>query len=66
MLCTSKRQLTAVAECILSEGGEGLILRKVKSFYIPGRSDLLLKFKVSILVRLCKNKIKIITFIVGI
>eukprot|EP00026_Physarum_polycephalum_P002338 Phypoly_transcript_02344.p1 GENE.Phypoly_transcript_02344~~Phypoly_transcript_02344.p1 ORF type:complete len:892 (+),score=111.01 Phypoly_transcript_02344:67-2742(+) len=47
MRCTSKLQLKTLAESVLNEGGEGLILRKAKSLYIPGRSDLLLKFKAS-------------------
>ena len=46
MLCSSRRELTKAIEKIIKQGGEGLILRGVKSPYDRGRSPFLLKLKV--------------------
>ena len=46
MLCSSRRGLTKSIEKIIKQGGEGLILRGVKSPYDRGRSPFLLKLKV--------------------
>lgn len=44
--CSSRKWLAKATEVILKQGGEGLILRKVKSPYERGRSPYLLKLKV--------------------
>jgi hypothetical protein len=46
MECNNKQLLTAVAKGITDNGGEGVIMQKPASLYIPGRSMDLLKFKV--------------------
>eukprot|EP00026_Physarum_polycephalum_P000399 Phypoly_transcript_00400.p1 GENE.Phypoly_transcript_00400~~Phypoly_transcript_00400.p1 ORF type:complete len:1105 (+),score=129.94 Phypoly_transcript_00400:31-3345(+) len=45
VLCTQKHHLTHMIDEIMDEGGEGLIVRKPSSLYVPGRSDALLKLK---------------------
>jgi ATP-dependent DNA ligase len=35
-----------LTHCVIDNGGEGVILRKEKSTYIPGRSTSLVKLKV--------------------
>jgi ATP-dependent DNA ligase len=47
MLCEDKVPLKKMLEQLIEEGGEGVILRKPYSLYIPGRSDSLIKLKVS-------------------
>src|SRR5689334_13265830 len=44
--CKGREHLEKVAMSILEMGGEGVILRKPRSFYKGGRSDTYLKFKV--------------------
>lgn len=45
--CKREEQLLQeVVEAIIADGGEGAILRRISSFYIPGRSPSLLKLKV--------------------
>eukprot|EP00026_Physarum_polycephalum_P001831 Phypoly_transcript_01834.p1 GENE.Phypoly_transcript_01834~~Phypoly_transcript_01834.p1 ORF type:complete len:743 (-),score=122.50 Phypoly_transcript_01834:185-2413(-) len=46
-LCKNMRVLTKSLQQIVEGGGEGLILRKPRSVYFPGRSSLLLKIKAS-------------------
>jgi ATP-dependent DNA ligase len=45
-LCTAKIQLEVVTENIIEDGGEGIILRNVGSFYEHGRTSSLIKLKV--------------------
>lgn len=44
--CSSSKQVKKMMENILSEGGEGVVLRKSGSLYSQGRSPSLLKLKV--------------------
>ena len=46
VLCTNTYLLQQNINKIISDGGEGVILRKCKSKYVCGRSDLLWKLKV--------------------
>lgn len=46
VLCTSKKYLTVATNCVVKDGGEGVILRKPFSQYEKGRSTNLFKFKV--------------------
>ena len=48
VLCTNTYLLQQNINKIISDGGEGVILRKCKSKYVCGRSDLLWKLKVPI------------------
>eukprot|EP00026_Physarum_polycephalum_P000178 Phypoly_transcript_00178.p1 GENE.Phypoly_transcript_00178~~Phypoly_transcript_00178.p1 ORF type:complete len:1068 (-),score=137.60 Phypoly_transcript_00178:3031-5769(-) len=48
LLCSKQTRINHVVEQIINDGGEGAILRKVGSFYDPGRSQSLLKLKTSI------------------
>eukprot|EP00026_Physarum_polycephalum_P001339 Phypoly_transcript_01340.p1 GENE.Phypoly_transcript_01340~~Phypoly_transcript_01340.p1 ORF type:complete len:1070 (+),score=142.73 Phypoly_transcript_01340:227-3436(+) len=43
--CVTKRQLANMAQSVILEGGEGVVLRKPKSIYENGRSAFLLKIK---------------------
>jgi hypothetical protein len=45
-LCNTHRVLALSLKHVVEEGGEGIILRKPQSLYVPGRSDLLVKLKV--------------------
>ena len=44
--CTNRRFLRNTVKALLKEEGEGVVLRKHESIYVPARSPLLLKFKV--------------------
>ena len=44
--CFSTVQLHKTLKLIIDEGGEGVMIRMPKSVYEPGRSTLLIKFKV--------------------
>jgi ATP dependent DNA ligase domain len=46
MLCITKKQLKKALHDVISDGGEGLIMRKPKSIYEPGRTSSLVKLKV--------------------
>jgi hypothetical protein len=46
-LCTSSTLLTHSLQQVIEDGGEGIILRKPQSHYLPGRSVCLLKIKVN-------------------
>lgn len=46
-LCVTKEQLSAAAQLIIDDEGEGVILQKPDSTYQRGRSASLLKLKVS-------------------
>ena len=46
MWCETKKHLTTATQSIIDSAGEGVVLRKPFSEYIPGRSNLLVKFKV--------------------
>lgn len=46
LLCTNQKQITKVLQDTVNKGGEGIILRKVRSLYERGRSLLLFKLKV--------------------
>eukprot|EP00026_Physarum_polycephalum_P002043 Phypoly_transcript_02047.p1 GENE.Phypoly_transcript_02047~~Phypoly_transcript_02047.p1 ORF type:complete len:791 (+),score=118.55 Phypoly_transcript_02047:121-2493(+) len=43
--CITKRQLIKSADMIIKDGGEGVIVRRPKSLYEPGRSNCLWKIK---------------------
>ena len=45
-LCVDKATLGAAAKLIIKDGGEGVILRRINSLYVNGRSPDLIKFKV--------------------
>lgn len=45
--CKKRSFLMFAAQDIMDDGGEGVILRLPKSKYIPGRSKMLFKFKVT-------------------
>eukprot|EP00026_Physarum_polycephalum_P001040 Phypoly_transcript_01041.p1 GENE.Phypoly_transcript_01041~~Phypoly_transcript_01041.p1 ORF type:complete len:1163 (+),score=140.56 Phypoly_transcript_01041:229-3717(+) len=45
LICTARKLLSHSLKDIILDGGEGLILRKPKSLYVPGRSDDLFKLK---------------------
>lgn len=46
MLCYSQEHLIYNADEIVSDDGEGLMLRMPQSPYVNGRTDLLIKIKV--------------------
>lgn len=46
MKCKNNVQLKLMVETIINDNGEGVILRKEKSLYEPGRTPSLLKIKV--------------------
>eukprot|EP00026_Physarum_polycephalum_P003058 Phypoly_transcript_03067.p1 GENE.Phypoly_transcript_03067~~Phypoly_transcript_03067.p1 ORF type:complete len:822 (+),score=139.06 Phypoly_transcript_03067:68-2533(+) len=46
-LSKSRKHLESTLEGILQDGGEGIVLRKVNSTYIPGRSDMMYKLKMT-------------------
>lgn len=45
--CMNKQHAKKFTQLLLSESGEGIILRKQKSAYIGGYTDFLFKFKVN-------------------
>ena len=47
MLHIDNLQLKMAVECIIDNGGEGVILRQAGSLYESGRSPFLIKLKVS-------------------
>jgi ATP-dependent DNA ligase len=49
VLCQGSEHLKAIVQGIIDYDGEGVVLRKINSFYEPGRSANLLKLKVRLL-----------------
>jgi hypothetical protein len=49
VICANKLHVSNIIQCILSDTGEGVILRKSNSIYENGRSTNLLKIKVCLL-----------------
>jgi ATP-dependent DNA ligase len=47
LLCRNTLHLRKIAQGVIDEGGEGVILRQKGSFYIPGRTPFLIKLKVT-------------------
>jgi len=45
VICASNKHLTTHLQNIIEDGGEGVIVRQRRSFYVPGRSPLLIKLK---------------------
>ena len=48
LLCNKDTKINYLVQQIIDDGGEGAIIRKFGSFYDPGRSQSLLKLKVSL------------------
>ena len=46
MRCKGKQSVRRLTDGIMTNGGEGVVLRKPHSSYIHGRTDELIKFKV--------------------
>ena len=44
--CKDRLHVKAATEKIFEDGGEGIVIRKKGSSYVPGRSDVMYKFKV--------------------
>ena len=47
-MCNSKKHLKDALRHVLSDGGEGVIMRRPRSMYEPGRTPNLMKLKVFI------------------
>jgi hypothetical protein len=48
MLCLSQQFALETIQTLIDDGGEGVILRKVKSLYVCGISAFLIKLKVRV------------------
>ena len=46
LMCNQRKVLRKLIQHIISDGGEGVILRRPRSIYLHGRSDSLIKLKV--------------------
>ena len=62
VLCKHTVHLRKLTEAVIDEGGEGVILRQVRSLYIPGRSPFLIKLKVLSIASLFCSIIKLIHY----
>ena len=51
--------MTSALESVVDHGGEGVVLRKPKSFYEQGRSTSLFKIKVGMRVRVSLMRVRL-------